>query len=132
MAREKQPGVQTQRAALAAAEDAMWALETLRLPATLKPELPLRRRQAALGVDAAAAGLVQAERDAAYGVVRLYVTVLFAREQERVARSVVERLAATLQVAKQALDAGARDVTAADVDRSITSNRPCYESGQMR
>lgn len=118
VAREKQPGVQTQRAALAAAEDAMWALETLRLPATLKPELPLRRRQAALGVDAAAAGLVQAERDAAYGVVRLYVTVLFAREQERVARSVVERLAATLQVAKQALDAGARDVTAADVDRT--------------
>jgi outer membrane protein TolC len=69
-------------------------------------------------VAAAAAGVDLAEREAVYAVTRTYFTVLFAREQERVARGVVDRLSATREVARQALEAGARDVTAADVNRA--------------
>ena len=115
---ERQPRLATQRANLAAAEDGKRALDKLHVPASLDPQIPYRRQQACLGVTAATAALGQAERDAAYGVMRCYITVLFAREQERVAATVVERLAATQEAAQRALDAGARDVTAADVNRS--------------
>src|SRR5262249_42757911 len=39
---------------------------------------------------------------------------------ERVARSIVERLTATRDAAKQQLDAGARDVSASDVNRATS------------
>src|SRR5207245_1500308 len=69
-------------------------------------------------VTAAAAGVDQAERETTYAVTRTYFTVLYAREQEKLARKVVERLTATRKVAKQQLDAGAREVTDADVRRT--------------
>jgi outer membrane protein TolC len=52
-------------------------------------------------------------------VSRTYLTVVLAREQERVARSAVERLNAIMEAAQKALDAGVRDATAADVQRSL-------------
>src|SRR5581483_12386802 len=55
LAMERQPRLAAQRASLAAAEDACRALENLRLAAVVDPEIPIRRRQAALGVTAAAA-----------------------------------------------------------------------------
>src|SRR5262249_55132192 len=112
------PRIAAQRASLAAAEDGLRALEKLHVPALLAPELPVRRRQAALGVSAAAAGLDQAQRETAYAVPRTYFTVLYARDQERVARGVVDRLTATRDAAQKQLDAGARDVTAVDVRRA--------------
>ncbi len=57
-------------------------------------------------------------REAVYAATRTYYTVVFAREQDKVASSVVERLTAVQQAAQQALDAGARDVSAADVKRT--------------
>jgi outer membrane protein TolC len=119
LALERQPRVAAQRASLAAAEDGKRALEALRFPATLDPEIPVRRKQSALGVEAAAAGLDHAEREAVYAVTRTYFTVLYAREQQRVARGVVERLSATRDAAQRALDAGAKDVTSTDVSRSL-------------
>ncbi len=119
LALERQPRVAAQRASLAAAEDGKHALEALRFPATLDPEIPVRRKQAALGVQAAAAGLDHAERETVYAVTRTYFTVLYARQQEQVARGVVERLTATHDAAQRALDAGARDVTSTDVSRSL-------------
>jgi hypothetical protein len=118
LALERQPRIAAQRASLAAAEDGRRALDALRLAALVVPELPVRRRQAALGVTAAAAGVDQAERETVYAVTRTYFTVLYAREQERITRGVVERLAATQKVAQQQLDAGAKGVTDADVRRA--------------
>jgi outer membrane protein TolC len=115
---ERQPRVAAARASLAAAEDGRRALEDLRFPASLAREVPIRRKQAALGVSAAAAGLEQAERETTYAVTRTWLTVLYAREQERLAGSVAERLTTIQQAAQDALDAGARDVTAADVQRT--------------
>jgi outer membrane protein TolC len=118
LALERQPRVAAQRASLAVAERARVALETLRFPACLDPQIPIRCRQAALGVSIAAAGVDQAEREAVYAVTRTYFTVLYAREQERVGRGVVEHLTNTRAAAQQALDDGVRDVSATDVQRT--------------
>ena len=48
-----QPRIAARRASLAAAEDRSGALEALRAPECLAPELPFRRTQASLGVSAA-------------------------------------------------------------------------------
>jgi outer membrane protein TolC len=118
MAIDRQPRLAAQRASVAAAEDSLRSLEDLQAPAIIVPDLPLRRKQAALGITAATAGLQQAERETVYAVTRTYLTVLYAREQERVARSVVDRLTATREAAQRQLDAGARDVSTADVQRA--------------
>jgi outer membrane protein TolC len=115
---EHQPRVAAQRASLAAALDGQRALESLRIAGLILPEIPVRREQAALGVTAAAAGVDKAERETTYAVTRTYFTVLYAREQERIARGVVERLTATHKAAKQQLDAGVKEVTDADVQRT--------------
>src|SRR5438445_4056527 len=118
LALQRQPRVAAQRASLAAAEDGSQALENLMVPTLLVRQLPVRRKQAALGVSAAAAAVDQAEREAIYAVTRTYFTLQYAREQERIARSVVERLTATRDAARRQLDAGARDGSAADVNRA--------------
>jgi outer membrane protein TolC len=118
LALERHPRIAAARASLASAEDNSRALDALRVPTFLDRELPVRRRQAALGVSAASAGVEQAEHEVAYAVTRTYFTVLFAREQERVARGVVDRLTAVYEAAQKQLDAGAKDVTATDVNRT--------------
>jgi outer membrane protein TolC len=117
LALQRQPRIQVRRASLAATEDSSRALESLRIPAVFDPEIPIRRKQAALGVTAAVALVDQAERATVYAVTRTFFTVIYARDQERVARAVVDRLTATYDTAKQQLDAGAADITAKDVDK---------------
>jgi outer membrane protein TolC len=119
LALERQPRIAAERSSLAAAVDGLRALENLQAPALLAPDLPIRRKQAALGVTAATAGLEQAERDAVYAVTRTFFTARYAHEQERIAKTVVDRLTATHDSAKRALDEGAKDVVAADVSRSL-------------
>jgi outer membrane protein TolC len=116
---EHQPRIAAERASLAAAEDGKRAIDNLRLVAIVDHEIPIRRKQAALGVTAAAAGLDLAERETAYAVTRAYVTVLYAREQERVARAVVDRLSATHDLAAQQLKDGDKDINANDVKRAL-------------
>jgi hypothetical protein len=86
MAHDRQHRLAAYRASLAAAEDNKAALEALHLPASLARELSVRRKQAGLGVAIAAAGLEQAEHDTTYAVTRTFYTVVYAREQERLAR----------------------------------------------
>ena len=117
-AQQRQPRIAVELASLAAAEEAERALGSLHIPASLDSQVPIRRRQSNLGVSAAAAGVEQMQRDTAYAVIRTYMTVLFAREQERVARSVVERLTATREAAQRALDAGDREVNSTDIQRT--------------
>ncbi len=118
LALERQPRLAAQRASLASSEDGKAALDALRLLAAFDAEIPIRRKQAGLGVSAAVAGLDRAEREVVYAVTRTYFTVLYAREQERVAQSVVERLSAIHDTARRQLEGGARDVTSVDVNRS--------------
>jgi outer membrane protein TolC len=119
LALQRQPRIAAARASLAAAEDAKQALDALHLAAVIvEPEIPVRRRQAYLGVAAAAAALEQAEHETVYAVTRTYFTVLYAREQERVARSVVDRLGAVNEVARGQVQSGAKNVTTTDVNRT--------------
>ncbi len=120
---EKQPRIAAQQATLAASVAGQQALDKLRFPASLDPEIPVRRRQAALGVTAASAGLDQDERETAYAVARTYFSVIYAREQETIARGVVERLGATRDAAQRGLDAGAADLTSSDVNRATVYQR---------
>jgi outer membrane protein TolC len=119
LALQRQPRVSAARASLAAAEDAKRALDALHVPSILDPEIPVRRRQACLGVSAAVARLEQVERETVYAVTRTYFTVVFAREQERVARRVVGQLSATNEAARKRLENEARDANSGDVDRSL-------------
>jgi hypothetical protein len=119
LALERHPRVGARRASLAAAVDGYRALEALRVPDCLVPELPIRRRQAAIGITAATAAVDQAEREVVYAVTRTYFTVLFARDQEVVARRVVEQLSAIQTTAQGMLKGGARDVTEVDVKRTL-------------
>lgn len=120
MALQGHPKIAAQRASLASAEDGSRALEAMRLAPVVSHEVPIRRKQASLGAGAAAAGLAQAEREVAYAVTRTYFSVLYAREQEQLARNVVDRLTATYETAQKQLKAGARDVSAADVNRTLS------------
>jgi outer membrane protein TolC len=118
LALERHPRVAALRLSLTATADGKRALDELHVPLVLAPELPLRRQQFDLGVQAASAALGHAERDAVYAVQRTYFSVLFAREQEQVTRNVVESLSTTQEAAKESLEAGDRDVTTADVQRT--------------
>jgi outer membrane protein TolC len=118
LAAQRQPRIAAQQAWLAAAEDGYRALLTLGPLASLDKELPIRRKQAALGVRAASAGLSEAERSTVYAVTRGYLTVQYARQQERLADRVVEHLTTIRKTAQDMLSSGARDVTAVDVNRS--------------
>lgn len=115
----RQPRIAAARDDVASAEAGKVAVDNLRLAALVDREIPLRRRQAALGVSVAAAGVDQAERETVYSVTRTYFSVLYAREQERITRKVVERLSATHDAAQQQLNNGARDITTADVNRAL-------------
>jgi outer membrane protein TolC len=118
LALQRQPRIAAARASLAAAEDAKQALDALHLAAVVEPEIPVRRKQACLGVSAAAAALEQAEHETVYAVTRTYFTVIYAREQERVARGVVDRLGAVNEVARGQVQSGAKNVTTTDVNRT--------------
>src|SRR5262245_14875346 len=86
---ERQPALAAHRASLAAAESGRRALEKMNLAVVLARDLPIRKQQAALGVTIASAGLAQAEWENRYAVTRTYLSVLYAREQQRVAEDVV-------------------------------------------
>jgi outer membrane protein TolC len=88
LALEKQPALAAYRASLASAETQLKALESLCVPTLLRPELPIRRKQAALGVNIATAGLHQAEWETVYAVTRMYLAVLHAHTQEKLAQEV--------------------------------------------
>src|SRR5581483_7960894 len=68
-------------------------------------------------VSIAAAALDQAERETIYSVTRLYFTVAFAREQLKVAESVVANIKATYDVAEGLVKGGSRDVTTDTLDK---------------
>jgi outer membrane protein TolC len=120
---DHQPRLAAARASLAAAEDGCRALDNLVLAAVIDREIPIRRRQASLGVAAAAAWVDEVEHETAAAVTRAYFTVVYAREQEAIAKGLVDRLAAIKKAAEDQLKGGARDVTKNDVDRAAVYGR---------
>src|SRR5262249_46810446 len=134
----RQPRIAAARASLAAAEDGYQSLEALRVPEVLVPELPIRRKQSALGLTSARAAVDLAEREAVYAVTRTWFTVLYAREQERITRRVADRLSALYKTTKSLVEGGDKDVTVADQNRTLVFLRLAQtrqveaEQGQKR
>jgi outer membrane protein TolC len=93
IALEQQPSLAATRASLKAAQDRANALENLRVPTLLARDLPIRRKQSALGVTIAQGGITQAEAETLYGVTFTYLTALYADQQVRIAdKQIRERL----------------------------------------
>jgi outer membrane protein TolC len=123
LAGQRQPSIAVARASLAAATERDHSLAALRVPTLVAPELPIRRQQSALGLTAASAAVAQAESETVCAVTRLWYAVQYAREQEKVARIAVDRIAATGKTARENLEGGSAEVTAADVGRSEAYER---------
>jgi outer membrane protein TolC len=70
--------------------------EVKRMAGIITPEIDYRLQQSDLGIRAAMAEYAQAEHEVTYAVVRCYYTVVYAREQIRVARDLVEHLETNL------------------------------------
>src|SRR5262245_62173541 len=83
IALEKQPALAAYRASLAAAQAKVQALDNLCVPTFLRPDLPVRRCQAHIGLSIAQAQLVQQEWETLYAVTRTYLTALYANEQRK-------------------------------------------------
>src|SRR5207248_3474717 len=89
IAMERQPSLAAARATLAAAQVRSQALENMHLAGVIRHDIPIRRKQATLGVEIAQAQLTQAEFETIYAVTRTYVGVLYAQAQLRVADRVL-------------------------------------------
>ena len=113
---EHQPAVAAARASLEAAQLKADALDRMRLGAIVAHDLPVRRKQAALGVTIAAAAEEAAEWDARFAATRAYLTALYALDQQRTADDIHQRLTDLTTAAKTALDKGRKDVSQEQID----------------
>ena len=84
------PSIAAAKASLASAIAGQQGVENIRVPTFLQPDLPFRRKQACLGVEAAEAGVRQAELHTVFGVQFAYVSYLFAIEQEQLVKEVLD------------------------------------------
>ncbi|HWG45878.1 MAG TPA: TolC family protein [Gemmataceae bacterium] len=81
----QQPSLAAAQASLKAAIDRANAVQNLRVPGFLARDLPIRRKQAALGVTIAEGGRAQAEAVTLHGVTYSYLAALHAAQQMRMA-----------------------------------------------
>jgi outer membrane protein TolC len=117
IALEHQPAVAAARANLDVAVLRARAVEHLHVPTLLAHDLPVRRKQAALGVTAAEGILLKTETDTRYSVAFCYLSAVFALQQQGVAREASDNLKDLYDAVADALKAGRRDVTTADQQR---------------
>jgi outer membrane protein TolC len=116
---DNQPALAGHRASLAAAEAQSEGLHKIPVPSFVSKELCIRRQQADMGVTIASAGLDQVEHETVYAVTRTYMTVLYARKQEAVAKEAVDKLTVSRQNAERLLKAANPEfkVTQSDIDK---------------
>jgi hypothetical protein len=92
IALDKQPTLAAYRASLAFAQARTAAAEDIMVPTLVRPDLPVRRQQASLGVQVAEAQLAQGEADTIYAVTRTYLSAVYARQQYEVAEEALTQL----------------------------------------
>jgi len=115
LALQKQPTIHAAQASL---QSSLAAKSVADSPlAGLAPAGNVRRRQAALGVHAAEANVRQVEMETKNAVNRTYLSMIFAREQLKLADDAVQTLRATKDVANRLLESGSRNITKDDIDK---------------
>jgi outer membrane protein TolC len=102
----QQPAIAASRASVNAAVEKKQALDKLRLAALIQRDLPIRRKQAALGIQAGQAALSVAESETLYGVTFSYLSALYANEQLEVADEAIARLKDLLESVDKAVKSG--------------------------
>lgn len=117
IALDHQPAVVAARASLAAASARAQAVDNLHVPRCLAPDLPVRRKQAGLGVSIASAGVVRAEADTIYTVTYSYLAYQYAGEQLRVAEAALTNLGDLQDNFERGLKAGNTNVSEEDRPR---------------
>jgi outer membrane protein TolC len=112
------------------AQAAQNGLQAIRLGSRLSRELPIRKQQSAHGVAVAAANLEQVRHDVDASIARLYFSVIYAREQLKVAEEISNRLQATVAVGETLLgqrgappDLNALSVERAKLFRALAQSR---------
>src|SRR5207247_63412 len=77
------------------------------------PDYEVRMQQSDLGLQAAMAEYSQAQHEVTYAVVRCYYTVVYAREQAKLAKDLVEKLEVNLEQVKKIVGSknGVRGIT---------------------
>jgi outer membrane protein TolC len=108
MALEKQPALAAARASLAAAEARVRSLDRLCLASLLSRDIPIRRQQAALGVEIQQAALLQAEADTLHSVTYTYLAALFSLEMQEEAERTRIRLVDLKELAEKIVREGLR------------------------
>jgi outer membrane protein TolC len=81
---ERQPSVVAARASLSAGQARSQAVGNMRLGPLFARDLPIRREQACLGLQASEAALRLAEADTSYAVTYCYLAHVYARQQQAV------------------------------------------------
>jgi outer membrane protein TolC len=77
----------------------------------LERSMPFRREQSQAGIQAATAELMQTDYDIAYNITRNYYSVVFAKQQLRVADDLLLQMGVYLDFVKEALADGLRGIT---------------------
>ncbi len=116
MAMSRQPALAAARASLAAAESGKRGLDSLTFGVILAPDLPIRKKQACLGISIAAAGLQHAEWEARYCVTRTYWSVQYAQQQRQVVDSVIDKLKNAAEKAGRMVGAGDPNIVVTQID----------------
>lgn len=123
IARDRQPALQAARASLAAKQAGSAGLDAPKLAGFLVPDLNVRRQQAHVGVNAAAAEVMQTEFETDYAVTRTYFTAVFANQQLAIARSVVDNLAFYLDRVKDLIEKGGADL---ELNKNVVDRLTIY------
>src|SRR5262245_6586173 len=119
IALDQQPSLAASRASLAAAETQLRALNNIPGRGLLiARDLPIRRRQASLGIAAAEGLLTQTEHETMYAVQRTYYSIVYAKLQLKVADDVVANLGFYQKQVSEAVKKGqSREWTTNTVDK---------------
>lgn len=113
-----QPTIAAATASLAAAQDGLASVQNLgRMARCLSKDIPIREEQAKRGVMIATAGLVKAQWDTRYAVTRNFFSVVYAREQAKVVKDVVDKLRQDTDIADSLTRVKGQKITTADVVR---------------
>jgi len=95
---ERHPSIHALRSSMEASQQKMKGLSEVQLMSLgLASDLKVRKQQLELGMQAAAAEMAQAQHDVTYAVIRCYYTVIYAREQNKVAKDLVDQLETYLE-----------------------------------
>ncbi len=116
---EKQPNLAAARTSLTAANARAEALEHLHLAALVQRDLPIRRKQSAIGIEVAAATLSQAEWDTRHDVTFTYLSAVYAQEQLAVADQGIADLMSQRELVTEIINdpMGRKDVSQRNIDQ---------------